>query len=154
MQVTLTLKMTTARIVGTSVTVNNSPIQDYVHLDDHPQPTYLKYNNYAEICDLPAKHPIYDFSPCSSAWSSCSLCLLFKLLCLQSNTGECFLTFVMPLFSYILINTFQGNALYWSILSLNCSVLLLLYCNLILLKFYRFFPYICKFKLIMWTSLY
>ena len=100
MQVTLTLKMTTARIVGTSVTVNNSHIQDYVHLDDHPQPTYLKYNNYAEICDLPAKHPIYDFSPCSSAWSNCSLCPLFKLLCLQSNTGECFLTSVMPLFSY------------------------------------------------------
>ena len=32
--------MTTARVVETSVTVNNnSPIQDYVHPDDHTQPT-------------------------------------------------------------------------------------------------------------------
>ena len=34
-QLSLTLKMTTAQVVETSVTVNNnSPIQDYVHLDD------------------------------------------------------------------------------------------------------------------------
>ena len=40
-QITLTLKMTSAQVVKTSVTVNNnSPIQDYVHLDDHIQPTY------------------------------------------------------------------------------------------------------------------
>ena len=40
-QLTLTLKMTTAQVVETSVTVNNnSPIQDYVHLDNHTQPTY------------------------------------------------------------------------------------------------------------------
>ena len=32
--------MTTAQVVETSVTVNNnSPIQDYVHPDDHTQPT-------------------------------------------------------------------------------------------------------------------
>ena len=37
---TLTLKMTTTQVVETSVTVNNSPIQDYIHLDDHAQPTY------------------------------------------------------------------------------------------------------------------
>ena len=38
---TLTLKMTTAQVVETSVTVNNnSPIQDYVHPDDHTQLTY------------------------------------------------------------------------------------------------------------------
>ena len=36
-QLTLTLKMTTAQVVETSVTVNNSPIQDYVHLDDQTQ---------------------------------------------------------------------------------------------------------------------
>ena len=37
---TLTLKMTTAQVVETSVTVNNnSPIQDYVHQDDQTQPT-------------------------------------------------------------------------------------------------------------------
>ena len=40
-QLTLTLKMTTAQVVETSVTVNNnSPIQDYVHPDDHIQPTH------------------------------------------------------------------------------------------------------------------
>ena len=40
-QLTLTLKMTTAQVVETPVTVNkNSPIQDYVHPEDHTQPTY------------------------------------------------------------------------------------------------------------------
>ena len=39
-QLILTLKMTTAQVVKTSVTVNNnSPIQDYVHPDDQTQPT-------------------------------------------------------------------------------------------------------------------
>ena len=38
-QLTLTLKMTTAQVVETSVIVNNnSPIQDYVHPDDQTQP--------------------------------------------------------------------------------------------------------------------
>ena len=32
--------MTTAQVVETSVTVNSTPIQDYVHLDDHTKPTY------------------------------------------------------------------------------------------------------------------
>ena len=41
MQLTLTLKMTTAQVVETSITVNNnSPIQDYVHPDDKTQPTF------------------------------------------------------------------------------------------------------------------
>ena len=36
----MTLKTTTAQVVETSVTVkNNRPIQDYVHPDDHTQPT-------------------------------------------------------------------------------------------------------------------
>ena len=41
-QLTLTLKMTAAQVVETSVTVNNnnSPIQDYVHTDDQTQPTF------------------------------------------------------------------------------------------------------------------
>jgi len=43
-QLTLTLKMTTAQAVETSVTVkNNSPIQDYVHPDDHTQPSYDQF---------------------------------------------------------------------------------------------------------------
>ena len=38
-QLTLTLKMTTAQVVETLLTVNNnSPIQDYVHPDDETQP--------------------------------------------------------------------------------------------------------------------
>ena len=38
-QLTLTLKMTIAQVVETSVTVNNNgPIQDYVHPDDQTQP--------------------------------------------------------------------------------------------------------------------
>ena len=42
-QLTLTLKMTTAQVVETSVTViNNSPIQDYVHPDDQTQHTFEK----------------------------------------------------------------------------------------------------------------
>ena len=33
--------MTTAQVVETSVTINsNSPIQDYVHLDNQTQPTF------------------------------------------------------------------------------------------------------------------
>ena len=37
----LILKMTTAQVVGTSVTVNNNrPIQDYVHPDDQTQYTF------------------------------------------------------------------------------------------------------------------
>ena len=40
-QITLTLEMTTAQVVETSVAVNNnSPIQDYVHPDDQTQRTY------------------------------------------------------------------------------------------------------------------
>ena len=36
-----TLKMTTSQVIEMSVIVNNnSPIQDYVHRDDHTQPTY------------------------------------------------------------------------------------------------------------------
>ena len=35
----LTLKMITVQVVEMSITVNNSPIQDYVHPDDHTQPT-------------------------------------------------------------------------------------------------------------------
>ena len=38
---TLILKLTTAQVVKTSVTVNDSAIQDYVHPDDHAPPTYV-----------------------------------------------------------------------------------------------------------------
>ena len=40
-QLTLTLKVTTAQVVETSVTVNNnSAIQDYVHPDVQTKPTF------------------------------------------------------------------------------------------------------------------
>ena len=40
-QLILTLKMTTTQVVEMSVTVNNnSPIQDYIHVDDQTQPTF------------------------------------------------------------------------------------------------------------------
>ena len=39
-QLTLTLKVTITQVVETSVSVNNSPIQDYNHLDDYAQATY------------------------------------------------------------------------------------------------------------------
>ena len=43
-QITLTQQMTTAQVVEMSGTVNNnSPIQDYVHLDNHTQPSYICY---------------------------------------------------------------------------------------------------------------
>jgi len=50
-QVTLTLKMTTAQFVETSVSVNNnSPIQDYAHPDDKTQAIFLKpCIKYAEL---------------------------------------------------------------------------------------------------------
>ena len=38
-QLTLTLKMTTAQVVEMSVTVKNSPVQNYIHPDDHAHPT-------------------------------------------------------------------------------------------------------------------
>ena len=39
-QLTMTLKMTTAQVVETLVTVkNNGSIQDFVHPDDYTQPT-------------------------------------------------------------------------------------------------------------------
>ena len=45
-QLTLTLKMTTAQVVETSVTVNNnSPIQDYIHPDDQTQPSFVLITN-------------------------------------------------------------------------------------------------------------
>ena len=50
-QLTLTLKMTTAQVVEMSVTVNNnSPIPNYVHPEDHPQPSYEVIFTFAFLC--------------------------------------------------------------------------------------------------------
>ena len=50
-QLTLTLKMTTAQVVETSVSVNNnSPIQDYVHPDHQTEPTFKSFSWSAALC--------------------------------------------------------------------------------------------------------
>ena len=36
----MTQKMTKAQVVETSVTINNSPFQDYAHPDDHSPSTF------------------------------------------------------------------------------------------------------------------
>ena len=44
--------MTTTQVVETSDTVNyNSPIQDYVHPDDHTQPTYKMSPGFKPITE-------------------------------------------------------------------------------------------------------
>ena len=43
--------MTTAQIVETSVTVNNSSIQDYTHLGDHIPPTYEMIPGFKSFTD-------------------------------------------------------------------------------------------------------
>ena len=44
-------RMTSAQVVETSVTVNNnSPVQDYVHPDDHTQPTYSLFGRFGGFC--------------------------------------------------------------------------------------------------------
>ena len=62
-QLTLTLKMTTAQVVETLVTVNNnSPIQDYVHPDDQSQPTFEMTPAWVQTF-----HNIYHVTPLDSA---------------------------------------------------------------------------------------
>jgi len=52
-QLTLTLKMTTAQVVETSVTCNNnSTIQDYAHPDDHTPATYEKSASIHAMLDF------------------------------------------------------------------------------------------------------
>ena len=51
--------MTTAKVVETSVTVNNnSPIQDYVHPDDQTQPTFETPNIVRFYMLCPFAHPV------------------------------------------------------------------------------------------------
>ena len=43
-------RMTSAQVVETSVTVNNnSPVQGYVHPDDHTQPTYNLFGRFGGL---------------------------------------------------------------------------------------------------------
>ena len=67
-QLTLTLKMTTAQVVETSVTVNNNrPVQHYIHPDDQTQPTFEMTPGFKPLtalqimlacinCDIPCSH--------------------------------------------------------------------------------------------------
>ena len=55
--------MTSAQVVETSVTVNNSPIQDYVHPDDQTQPTFvLVYQLVCEYSRLYEERRLYSQS--------------------------------------------------------------------------------------------
>ena len=45
--------MSTAQVVKSSVTVkNNGPIQDYVHPEDHTQPTYEKFQGWQNFIKI------------------------------------------------------------------------------------------------------
>ena len=79
-QLTLTLKMTTAQVVETSVTVNNSPIQDYVHPDDHTQPTYKMTPWFKHFTVL---HVITGFLSCSPSSVLTMFCILVELASLH-----------------------------------------------------------------------
>ena len=104
-QLTSTLKVTTAQVVETPVTVNNSIIQDYVNL----QPTYnLSQNILGHLRKLGTKTlfaKLTHILPLKKAWG-CSykgLCLLspsppssvdfveLKLECRQDKTRQCFI---------------------------------------------------------------
>ena len=51
------MKMTTAEVVETSVTVkNNSPIQDYVHPDNQTQPTFEMTPGFKPFTDKNKKN--------------------------------------------------------------------------------------------------
>ena len=52
-----TLKITTAQVVNTSVTVNNnSPIQEHDHPDDHTQPTEYEMTPGFKPCTFRSCH--------------------------------------------------------------------------------------------------
>ena len=76
-QLTLTLKMTTAQVVETSLIVNNnSPIHDKVHPDDHTQTTYEMTAGFKPFTenerikkvnfDLPFAHSTILFNNCQT----------------------------------------------------------------------------------------
>ena len=78
-QLTLALKITTAQVVETSVTVNNSPIQDYVHPDDQTQPTFERTPGFKPFSDSHYHLNIFSFSISSKEgeFSSILLWLVF-----------------------------------------------------------------------------
>ena len=82
MQLSLTLKMTTAQVVDPSVTVNNnSPIQDYAHLHDQTQPTFDRGKNAAD----------FEMTSGFKPFTILSLCALSSALFLKSmNTRTAF----------------------------------------------------------------
>ena len=57
----MTLKMTTAQVVETSVTVTNSSFQNYTHPDDHTRQTTEKIFQLLAPLDIspPGYRPIY-----------------------------------------------------------------------------------------------
>ena len=51
-QLSFTLKMTSAQVVETSITVNSNPIQDYTHPDDHISPPYEMTPGFKPVTDI------------------------------------------------------------------------------------------------------
>ena len=84
MQLTLTLNMTTAHVVETSVTVNNnSPVQDYVHPDDQTQPTFEMTPGFKPFTHIKNLTHTY----CIDAQIYASTASLVVLLALKKATG-------------------------------------------------------------------
>ena len=76
--------MTTARVVETSVTVNNnSPIQDYVHLDDQTQPTFEMTPGFKPFTMLQFVYPTLYVKPVKQ------ITFLYHSITLTSGMTDC-----------------------------------------------------------------
>ena len=75
-ELTLTLKMTIAQDVETSVTVNNNnPIQDYVHLEDQTQPTHEMtpgFKPFTIFCIVSLEEVAHELDDISNNRSKCA----------------------------------------------------------------------------------
>ena len=109
-QLTLTLKMTTAQVVETSVAVNNnSPIQDYVHPVDQTQPNFEMTPGFKPFKNLTALPVEVLFSRQTVEWKLkssqalpnsfpvlfgfCLVCLFFILTCDKPSPEASYLGF-------------------------------------------------------------
>ena len=77
----MTLKMTTAQVIDTSVTVNNkSPIQDYAHPDDQTQPTFEMTPGFKPFTVLALSNP-YLSQSCQRIYPATLSCLPLYSVC-------------------------------------------------------------------------
>ena len=73
--INLTVKMTIARFVETSVTVNNNPFQDHTHLDDHFPPTL----------DTDIYFHLFQYSGSFKVTLSCSKSISWQIFLMYKN---------------------------------------------------------------------